>query len=81
MLTRKDDSPTDMVPAHPAEGDEKETASAATSAGESSVHGEETTDENAPRAKTRAWLSFSTRTPSDNDDIDVLAPEVEESSS
>ncbi|PIO66698.1 hypothetical protein TELCIR_11579, partial [Teladorsagia circumcincta] len=31
--------------------------------------------------KARAWLSFSTRTPSDNDDIDVLAPEVEESSS
>ncbi|KAK6028276.1 hypothetical protein OSTOST_05681, partial [Ostertagia ostertagi] len=80
MLTRQDNSPTELAPPHPADANGNEN-SAATSTGESPTHGEETADENAPRAKARAWLSFSTRTPSDNDDIDVLAPEVEESSS
>ncbi|KAJ1369311.1 hypothetical protein KIN20_030736 [Parelaphostrongylus tenuis] len=39
--------------------------------------------ENTPRAEPRTWLSFSTRTPTDSDDdgLDVLPPEAEESSS
>ncbi|KAK6052528.1 hypothetical protein COOONC_09967 [Cooperia oncophora] len=80
MLTRQDNSPTELAPVHSKDGNDKEN-SPATSANDSPTHGEEPADENASRAKARAWLSFSTRTPSDNDDLDVLAPEVEESSS
>uniref|UniRef100_A0A7I4YRH8 Secreted protein n=1 Tax=Haemonchus contortus TaxID=6289 RepID=A0A7I4YRH8_HAECO len=78
MLTRQDNSPTELVAARSPDTNEN-TASTAT--GESPTHGDEATDENTPRTKARAWLSFSNGTPSDNDDIDVLAPEVEESSS
>ncbi|VDO71934.1 unnamed protein product [Haemonchus placei] len=78
MLTRQDNSPTELVAARSPDINEN-TASTAT--GESPTHGDEATDENTPRTKARAWLSFSNGTPSDNDDIDVLAPEVEESSS
>ncbi|KAL6742243.1 hypothetical protein Aduo_015412 [Ancylostoma duodenale] len=83
ILTRQDDSPTELAPENPT-GDTHEgstTTSTSTTAGVA-VHREPMAGDNPPRAEARAWLSYSTRSPSDvDDDLDVLAPEAEESSS
>ncbi|WKY09832.1 hypothetical protein Q1695_002300 [Nippostrongylus brasiliensis] len=75
MVTRQDDSPTELAPEPGRESTSgprwDETAGHADGNGES-----------GRRGQARAWLSFSTRRPSDNDDdLDMLPPEVEESSS
>ncbi|RCN31910.1 hypothetical protein ANCCAN_22294 [Ancylostoma caninum] len=83
ILTHQDDSPTELAPEHPT-GDPHEgstTTTTSMTAG-TAAHKEPMAGENPPRAEARAWLSYSTGSPSDvDDDLDVLAPEAEESSS
>lgn len=84
ILTRKDSAPTEFAPDHPpnAVGMESTTVPAAEEPTTFTSSGDKP-HENTPRTEARAWLSFSTRTPtdSDDDDLDVLPPEAEESSS
>ncbi|KHJ84917.1 hypothetical protein OESDEN_15363, partial [Oesophagostomum dentatum] len=76
IVTRQDETPTELTPEPHAEDGVGDTAN---DAGASSAHAE-TNPAGLSRPETRTWMA--TRTPSDvDDDLDVLTPEAEESSS
>ncbi|KAK6753146.1 hypothetical protein RB195_012631 [Necator americanus] len=84
ILTRQDNTPTELAVQLRTDNivtEEPSSTIDATTTTETFTHRE--SDKIIPRAEARAWLSsYSTRSPSDiDDDLDVLPPEAEESSS